>query len=202
MRSKGKVIDWNDEKGFGFIEPFGASKKHFFIHRTDIKRLNRAPIVGDIITFSIGKDKAGRVRAENAVILAAQKRHTKNTIKEYNVLLAVIFLIIVLFCYFFGKIPFEVFGLYIVASLVAYLMYFMDKRAAKRRSDRVSEQTLLIIGIIGGWPGAIIGQQLHRHKSKKVSFRRAFWFTVLINIAAFICLLYALGHDLITIDFL
>jgi len=44
----------------------------------------------------------------------------------------------------------------------------------------------LLLGLVGGWPGSLVAQQVLRHKSSKASFRRAFWGTVLVNITAFI----------------
>ena len=63
-----------------------------------------------------------------------------------------------------------------------------DKTAARSGRWRVSERTLLNLGLIGGWPGAIIAQQVLRHKSKKTAFQRAFWVTVLVNVVAFVLL--------------
>ena len=37
MQIKGKLTSWNNDKGFGFITPFG-SKKQIFVH---IKSFNR-----------------------------------------------------------------------------------------------------------------------------------------------------------------
>ena len=38
-----------------------------------------------------------------------------------------------------------------------------------------------MLGLAGGWPGALIAQQTLRHKSKKTSFIVALWVTVLVN---------------------
>ena len=75
-------------------------------------------------------------------------------------------------------------GLYGALSLVAFIAYGLDKRAAKRAAPRVSEDTLLGLGLLGGWPGALVAQQTFRHKTRKRSFRRAFWGTVLVNVLA------------------
>jgi uncharacterized membrane protein YsdA (DUF1294 family) len=72
---------------------------------------------------------------------------------------------------------------YLAASVVALLAYGVDKAAARRGTMRISEQTLLLLGIIGGWPGAVVAQQLFRHKTRKRSFRRAFWGSVAANVA-------------------
>lgn len=71
---------------------------------------------------------------------------------------------------------------YLVASVVAFVAYGIDKSAARRDAPRVSEQTLLLLGFAGGWPGAVVAQQLFRHKTRKRAFRRAFWASVVANL--------------------
>ncbi|WEO76393.1 DUF1294 domain-containing protein [Cryobacterium sp. SO2] len=82
-------------------------------------------------------------------------------------------------------IPLWVAGLYLVASIVCFVVYAVDKSAARGDRRRVPEKTLLGLGLIGGWPGAIVAQQTLRHKTQKVSFRRAFWATVVVNLVVF-----------------
>lgn len=67
---------------------------------------------------------------------------------------------------------------YAVLSVVAFVSYGLDKAAARRDAPRISEQSLLTMGFAGGWPGALLAQQLFRHKTRKRSFRRAFWTTM------------------------
>jgi len=45
----------------------------------------------------------------------------------------------------------------------------------------VSERTLHLFELAGGWPGALIGQQLFRHKRSKGSYMRVFWVIVLLH---------------------
>ncbi len=82
------------------------------------------------------------------------------------------------------SLPWWMPALYGALSLVAFTAYGIDKAAARGGRQRISEQALLVLGLIGGWPGALLAQQLFRHKTRKRSFRRAFWGTVVINIAA------------------
>ena len=82
-------------------------------------------------------------------------------------------------------IPIWVAGIYLVASIVCFVVYAVDKSAAGAARRRVSERTRLTLGFVGGWPGAIIAQQTLRHKTQKASFRKAFWGTVMVNLAAF-----------------
>jgi uncharacterized membrane protein YsdA (DUF1294 family) len=72
---------------------------------------------------------------------------------------------------------------YLVGSVVAFVMYAVDKAAAQHRGQRrIPERTLLMIAAVGGWPGSIVAQQTLRHKTRKQSFRRAFWATVVLNL--------------------
>lgn len=82
---------------------------------------------------------------------------------------------------------------YLVASVAAFTAYGLDKAAARRGTGRVSEQTLLLLGIIGGWPGAVVAQQLFRHKTRKRSFRRAFWGSVAVNVALAVAIVLLLA---------
>jgi len=75
---------------------------------------------------------------------------------------------------------------YLGMSLACALAYWRDKTAAQNGQWRVSESTLLMLGMFGGWPSAIFAQQTLRHKTSKVSFRLAFWATVVLNVGAFI----------------
>jgi uncharacterized membrane protein YsdA (DUF1294 family) len=47
---------------------------------------------------------------------------------------------------------------------------------------------LILLGMFGGWPGAILAQQLLRHKTAKLSFRAVFWVSILINVFVFVSL--------------
>jgi len=87
--------------------------------------------------------------------------------------------------------------IYVGASLITYLVYAADKREAQRYGQRVSENTLLFLGFIGGWPGAIIAQQTLRHKTIKQPFRGYHWFTVVANIAVFVFLVSPAGARVI-----
>jgi uncharacterized membrane protein YsdA (DUF1294 family) len=75
---------------------------------------------------------------------------------------------------------------YLGLSILAFLAYAFDKSAAVSGRRRTAEQTLHLFSLAGGWPGALVAQQLLRHKTSKPSFVYAFWFTVLVNVSAFV----------------
>ena len=58
-----------------------------------------------------------------------------------------------------------------LSSLVTFFVYGWDKRQAKKEKERVREKTLHILAAVGGWSGAMLGQQYFHHKTKKFTFR-------------------------------
>ena len=81
------------------------------------------------------------------------------------------------------RMPAWILALYALVSLMTFLIYAIDKRAARNGRQRISESTLHILTLTGGWPGAVLAQQLLRHKSQKQSYRMVFWATVILNSA-------------------
>ena len=75
--------------------------------------------------------------------------------------------------------------LYAGTSVLCFVLYGVDKAAARAGRDRISESTLLSLGFVGGWPGAIVAQQVFRHKTSKRSFRLRFWLSVVVNASVF-----------------
>ena len=74
--------------------------------------------------------------------------------------------------------------LYVAASVAAFVAYGVDKSAAQSGRWRTPERTLHVLSLIGGWPGALVAQRVFRHKSRKPSFRAAFYTTVAVNCLA------------------
>ncbi|NYG57135.1 uncharacterized membrane protein YsdA (DUF1294 family) [Nocardioides daedukensis] len=91
----------------------------------------------------------------------------------------------------FDHIPTLVLVPYGLFSLVAFAMYGLDKAASRQRAQRISENALHLVGLIGGWPGALVARHLFRHKTRKQPFRQVFWVTVVANCAALTWLVYA-----------
>lgn len=80
-----------------------------------------------------------------------------------------------------GKLPVFVPVWYLGASLAAFSAYALDKSAAQSGRWRTRESTLHLLGLLGGWPGALVAQKLLRHKTRKRSFQLIFWSSVLLN---------------------
>ena len=70
----------------------------------------------------------------------------------------------------------------VVCSAAAFILYGIDKRRAIRKEPRISERTLHLLSVLGGWPGAHLAQQIFHHKTLKISFRLVFWLTVAVHL--------------------
>ena len=109
--------------------------------------------------------------------------------KVFSTSLALIFLAIVGGLTVLGKLPIPLIAVYLVMSLATFFMYWKDKSAARKDQSRTPENTLHLLAVFCGWPGALIGQQTLRHKTQKMSFRIVLWLTVLVNIGTLIGLI-------------
>lgn len=84
----------------------------------------------------------------------------------------------------FWRWPLWLAAVYPVLSGVAFAAYWRDKRAAQCEQRRTPENTLQLLALFGGWPGALLAQAVLRHKNRKVSFQIGFWVVVAVNLAA------------------
>lgn len=191
-RLSGIVTTWNDERGFGFIRPDDGSHD-VFLHFTGVPRGAARPYQGQQLTFELKRDEKGRIRAANAEPVITTERAdpvTRPTSVVVGAGSILAFIAVYLVAGWRWGVPLSVAALYLALSILAFAMYAADKRAAQRGRWRTPENTLLIVGLIGGWPGAIVAQQLLRHKTKKLSFRTRFWTTVILNVVAFVLLVW------------
>jgi uncharacterized membrane protein YsdA (DUF1294 family) len=98
------------------------------------------------------------------------------------------FALLYLLLAWYRHVPHGVALVYGLMSLVCFASYAWDKSAARSGRWRTRESTLLLLGLLCGWPGAVLAQQLLRHKSVKTAFQIAFWLTVVLNIAGLMLL--------------
>lgn len=185
MNTDGKVTTWNDKKGFGFISPIGGGKQ-VFVHIKAFSNRNRRPEINQIVTYTLSADSRGRPCAINAKLAGGQLSQSRKANNGSGaIIIAFVFLGIVGVSVLLSRIPSLIFAIYMGASLVTFIVYAMDKSAANRGAWRTRESYLHLLSLAGGWPGALVAQQMLRHKTKKLSFRFVFWITVFLNCGAF-----------------
>jgi uncharacterized membrane protein YsdA (DUF1294 family) len=96
---------------------------------------------------------------------------------------ALLFLLIIFAMALIGWLPLVLAWAYFILSVITLILYGIDKFSALKEGQRVSEKTLHVFALLGGWPGAYLGQQFFRHKISKKNFMRIFWLSVFINVA-------------------
>lgn len=202
MQQLGKVVYWQDQKGFGFLVCQQTGQKLFF-HIRDFTQAKSRPALGDILSFSIGTDKHGRPIA-TALALRHPVTNLKSNQQPYidvgyaqdvALYFRAAFLVIVIIALLFGSLPYILPLLYLEASLLTYWLYQTDKNAAiARQSQRLPEESLQMFSLIGGWPGALLAQRKLAHKRSKPLFQREFWLIVLANSLILLWLLSQYGQ--------
>jgi len=75
-------------------------------------------------------------------------------------------------------------GIYGVASLATFGAYGLDKRRAVRRGWRIPERTLHLMELAGGWPGALAGQAVFRHKRSKGAYMAVYGAIAVVHVGA------------------
>lgn len=58
----------------------------------------------------------------------------------------------------------------VIINIVGFLSMYIDKRKAKKHQWRISENTLMLIALIGGSVGSLVGMNIFKHKTKHLKF--------------------------------
>ena len=68
-------------------------------------------------------------------------------------------------------LPWLIAGYVLAVNLIAFLLFGVDKRRAKKGLWRIPEKTLFLSALLGGCPGAILGMKTFHHKTLHKRFR-------------------------------
>ena len=219
MRYSGTLTQWNDERGFGWIEADGGGER-LFVHISAFEPrppAEQRPQPGQRLEFAVGMEQ-GRKRALQVAwraggsLTQARRRNSPSAGRlqssrtppqgwhassgfSYGVLL--VWLLLMLAAAVIWGVPRILWLVYAGLSMLTFMAYWQDKWAAQKGQWRTPEKTLQTMALAGGWPGALLAQQWLRHKSSKTSFQLQFWLMVLINVAAVLWLCSPYGRHVL-----
>lgn len=198
MQLKGKISRWQDDKGFGFIRPMLGGPQ-VFLHISAFQNRQRRPVIDEVVTYTQVTDEQGRLQAKDVIFAGEKaisttksqhqskpqsqfKRNGPRPSKVWQYLFATAFLLLLMAGAVEAYVSWKVVFYYLVMSVLAFAFYCNDKFAAEHRNWRTPESTLQMFALLGGWPGALIAQNVLRHKVSKTAFLIQFWLMVSGNL--------------------
>lgn len=182
-RRRGVLVDWNDQRGFGFIAPSDGGPR-VFVHVSAFPDGPR-PANGCLVTFTEDRDGRGRPRASHVRYLGTPPAGRGSTRGIPLALAAVlVFFGIAAALVAVDRLPVLVPVAYALLSVASFVLYGADKSAARQGRWRTPETALHVVDLLGGWPGGLAARRVFRHKTVKQPFRTIFWVTVVVNCAA------------------
>lgn len=161
------LVEWKDEKGFGFARLPGGDERIFVHIKSFDKKLPR-PQKGDSLELDLVSGPKGPA-AENVRIITQDEPATQ---LPYHIVTAIMLLLLVQVVVILGRAPFELAFYYVVVGTISLFLYARDKQAAIDGRWRVSENTLLLIDLAGGIIGGLLAQHRYRHKMSKGSYQK------------------------------
>ncbi|SDG97711.1 Uncharacterized membrane protein YsdA, DUF1294 family [Pseudomonas flavescens] len=209
----GRIRNWNDDKGFGFIQP-DAGGAEVFVH-ISVVRGDRRPSAGDQVLFVAGRDETGRLRAEHLRLAgeraidqpqvrskpraaapsgktiatargAAKPRAGNGRLRNPAAKLMILAALCSLpalgaLRWLAEELSLWPLLLYPLGSALGFMLYWRDKSSAQQGRQRIRENTLHLVELAGGWPGALLAQQALRHKTRKLLYQLVFWAIVVLH---------------------
>lgn len=195
MNETGELVEWNDDRGFGFVQPVVGPR--LFVHISAFERPIRRPETGDRLAFRRGPGKDGRPAVIAAQIAGGTRRplphgpspervESAQAARAFRLLAAGLLLAAVIVL----PLPRLVIWIYLAMGAASVFSYWSDKRAANAGAWRVSEATLHGIDAFGGIIGGLLAQAALHHKTAKLDFAVVTFGIVLVHLAALLALVF------------
>ncbi|GEM_PF-83552 len=88
---------------------------------------------------------------------------------------------------------FLLFLLYFIAiNIISYFIMSIDKKRARKGKQRIPENVIFSLSILGGGAGIVVAMNRVRHKRKKRSFTVGMPIITTLNVIVFVFLIYLL----------
>jgi uncharacterized membrane protein YsdA (DUF1294 family)/cold shock CspA family protein len=197
MERLGKVSEWNDDRGFGFIAAMDGEPARVFFHVRDYRLDGRRPEVGELVKFSAQRQADGKWRAQAVRRTVPAARSAKPVAPARaaarrpgsaltGAVATMAYALLIAWATRTGRLPVEAMFVPLALSVITFVVYVLDKHAAQTGRWRTPESTLHLLELAGGWPGAWVAQQTLRHKSRKPGYRVVYWMMVVLHAAALV----------------
>jgi uncharacterized membrane protein YsdA (DUF1294 family)/cold shock CspA family protein len=205
MKKQATITRWDAARGFGFMRSADTAADVFF-HVRDWHGGREGPAEGLRVVYEEihvgGKGPRGMAvrplahERSPAPRRAARtprprRQHEADAHPAPALLLMLAYAALLAWCVGAGRLPLGLVLASPLLSFVTFFAYWHDKNAAQRGAWRTSEQTLHLLGLLGGWPGSWFAHRVLRHKSRKASFRATYWATVGAHWAALLAWLFS-----------
>ena len=175
MRKSGELVQWNDERGFGFIRDRDGERS--FVHISAIRRTTVRPQAGARVTFVPGTGEDGRPVATAVVLMGVEVAPASSSParpSSVGTIARIVGALLIIACAFIatqlGRAPTWLPIGYLVLGIVSIGLYWNDKSAAEDQRWRTKETTLHGADLAGGTAGGLVAQALLRHKTRKPGF--------------------------------
>ncbi len=191
-RTQAQLVDWNDQRGFGFARLHGGTER-VFVHIKSINPHMPRPQTGDQLELEIVTGRNGRPAAASVDILNSAtgiKASLSPHLATAAMLLILLQLGLVL-----AVVPIWLASLYVSMGAMAIVAYSWDKKAASIGIWRISELKLHIIDFCGGIIGGLLAQHMFSHKRNKKTFQKSTMIIVIVHAL----LLGSLGSGIISL---
>jgi len=169
---QGIVINYNSEKGYGFIET-STYEENLFVHISEVHNAKELEI-GQKVEFEVEKNARGL-----AAIDVTAKEKANSPYATFGIVSLV--LIILLFALAVNYLQ-PLIAYLLSINITTFLLYGYDKFISTTEKLRVPELNLQILALLGGSPAALFAQKFFRHKTVKGPFQIVYWLIVLLQI--------------------
>lgn len=176
-RVQASLVEWKDDKGYGFARLPGGTER-IFVHVKAVEKGEQRLKKGDELELEIVEGRKGKPAAQHVRILSATEIAKQ---LPYHLVTATMLLILVQLVILNGHAPFELNYIYALMGLLSLYLYSRDKQAALFGWWRISEKRLLIIDLLGGIVGGLLAQHRYRHKKSKRSYQAKIFVIVAIH---------------------
>ena len=196
-RYQGRLIEWHDEQGYGFIQGISDPKhQRVFLHISAFERSGPRPIEGCVLEYELGIDDQSRPQARNVRYVKAKQVFSHNPNSQpfssaskkrfawHPMYLAMLVYWVVLFVTAaYGQLPPFTLLVIMLVNSYCYWIFYQDKKAAMQGDQRISEQHLLLMCALGGWTAAWFAMKHFHHKTQKQPFKKYYYLSIVAHIA-------------------